>query len=99
MVGLVRIELTTSPLSGVRSSQLSYRPIYQGLRSKLLRPRDLLAQSGARDRSPFLQGPRSKAALPSPRLARDSARRWLTQALAQKNFRGRVERAHRLGRC
>src|SRR5215472_15589344 len=26
MVGLVRIELTTSPLSGVRSSQLSYRP-------------------------------------------------------------------------
>jgi hypothetical protein len=27
LVGLVRIELTTSPLSGVRSSQLSYRPI------------------------------------------------------------------------
>jgi hypothetical protein len=26
MVGLVRIELTTSPLSGVRSSRLSYRP-------------------------------------------------------------------------
>ena len=26
MVGLVRIELTTSRLSGVRSSQLSYRP-------------------------------------------------------------------------
>ena len=26
VVGLVRIELTTSPLSGVRSSQLSYRP-------------------------------------------------------------------------
>ena len=25
-MGLVRIELTTSPLSGVRSSQLSYRP-------------------------------------------------------------------------
>jgi hypothetical protein len=27
LVGLVRIELTTSPLSGVRSSQLSYRPV------------------------------------------------------------------------
>ena len=27
VVGLVRIELTTSPLSGVRSSQLSYRPV------------------------------------------------------------------------
>ena len=26
VVGLVRVELTTSPLSGVRSSQLSYRP-------------------------------------------------------------------------
>jgi hypothetical protein len=27
MVGLGRVELPTSPLSGVRSSQLSYRPI------------------------------------------------------------------------
>src|ERR1019366_2403217 len=27
MVGLGRIELPTSPLSGVRSSQLSYRPV------------------------------------------------------------------------
>ena len=26
LVGLDRIELSTSPLSGVRSSQLSYRP-------------------------------------------------------------------------
>jgi hypothetical protein len=26
MVGLGRVELPTSPLSGVRSSQLSYRP-------------------------------------------------------------------------
>jgi hypothetical protein len=26
MVGLDRVELSTSPLSGVRSSQLSYRP-------------------------------------------------------------------------
>ena len=31
MVGLVRIELTTSPLSGVRSSQLSYRPTFKRL--------------------------------------------------------------------
>ena len=31
VVGLVRIELTTSPLSGVRSSQLSYRPESQPL--------------------------------------------------------------------
>jgi hypothetical protein len=29
MVGLGRIELPTSPLSGVRSSQLSYRPVIQ----------------------------------------------------------------------
>jgi hypothetical protein len=28
MVGLGRVELPTSPLSGVRSSQLSYRPIF-----------------------------------------------------------------------
>jgi hypothetical protein len=34
MVGLGRIELPTSPLSGVRSSQLSYRPI--GLSKKLV---------------------------------------------------------------
>jgi hypothetical protein len=27
MVGLARLELATSPLSGVRSSHLSYRPI------------------------------------------------------------------------
>jgi hypothetical protein len=29
MVGLGRVELPTSPLSGVRSSQLSYRPFPQ----------------------------------------------------------------------
>ena len=29
VVGLGRVELPTSPLSGVRSSQLSYRPIPQ----------------------------------------------------------------------
>src|SRR5277367_5866162 len=29
MVGLGRVELPTSPLSGVRSSQLSYRPIFR----------------------------------------------------------------------
>ena len=30
LVGLGRVELPTSPLSGVRSNQLSYRPNYQG---------------------------------------------------------------------
>ena len=34
VVGLGRIELPTSPLSGVRSSQLSYRPV--GLNQKLV---------------------------------------------------------------
>ncbi len=34
MVGLGRVELPTSPLSGVRSSQLSYRPGY-GSRASL----------------------------------------------------------------
>ena len=29
-MGLGRVELPTSPLSGVRSNQLSYRPNYQG---------------------------------------------------------------------
>ena len=29
LVGLGRIELPTSPLSGVRSSQLSYRPVVE----------------------------------------------------------------------
>ena len=32
MVGLARLELATSPLSGVRSSQLSYRPIVRFVR-------------------------------------------------------------------
>ena len=27
MVGLIRLELMTSPLSGVHSNQLSYRPL------------------------------------------------------------------------
>src|SRR4051812_47341749 len=31
MVGLGRVELPTSPLSGVRSSQLSYRPVWDPL--------------------------------------------------------------------
>ncbi len=34
MVGLGRIELPTSPLSGVRSSQLSYRPVSAELRNE-----------------------------------------------------------------
>ena len=29
MVGLGRVELPTSPLSGVRSNQLSYRPVFE----------------------------------------------------------------------
>jgi hypothetical protein len=35
MVGLGRVELPTSPLSGVRSSQLSYRPGQRAGPSKL----------------------------------------------------------------
>ncbi len=30
MVGLTRLELVTSPLSGVHSNQLSYRPLIDG---------------------------------------------------------------------
>ena len=30
MVGLGGVEPPTSPLSGVRSNQLSYRPLYEG---------------------------------------------------------------------
>jgi hypothetical protein len=32
MVGLGRVELPTSPLSGVRSNQLSYRPVFERCR-------------------------------------------------------------------
>ena len=38
VVGLGRIELPTSPLSGVRSSQLSYRPVCALLGPTLVRP-------------------------------------------------------------
>ena len=38
MVGLGRVELPTSPLSGVRSSQLSYRPTRSFLGLRQLRP-------------------------------------------------------------
>src|SRR5690348_7346626 len=44
-------------------------PYFQGLRSKLLRPRDWLARSGARHRSPLLSRAPQQAASPS-RLAR-----------------------------
>lgn len=41
MVGLTRLELVTSPLSGVHSNQLSYRPvnlqIHQSLKPKQAR--------------------------------------------------------------
>ena len=32
MVGLARLELATSPLSGVRSNRLSYRPVIATIR-------------------------------------------------------------------
>ena len=50
MVGLDRFELSTSPLSGVRSSQLSYRPGFAGAN----RPSRLAteAPSRLRDRTP-----------------------------------------------
>jgi hypothetical protein len=37
MVGLGRVELPTSPLSGVRSNQLSYRPVLAAPPAGLLR--------------------------------------------------------------
>src|SRR5579862_4291506 len=46
MVGLGRIELPTSPLSGVRSSQLSYRP------KVLKRPENWWSWSGSNRRPP-----------------------------------------------
>ena len=35
MVGLTRLELVTSPLSGVHSNQLSYRPVIYKFRQSL----------------------------------------------------------------
>ena len=43
MVGLGRLELPTSPLSGVRSNQLSYKPI-------------LISSSGRADLTAFIRG-------------------------------------------
>ena len=37
MVGLGRVELPTSPLSGVRSNQLSYRPVLERRRFSIAR--------------------------------------------------------------
>ncbi len=37
-LGLVRIELTTLPLSGARSSQLSYRPVTTGTKTQCNKP-------------------------------------------------------------
>ena len=51
MVGLGRLELPTSPLSGVRSSQLSYRPGRAGARGPI--------GSLARDAGPLRPGERS----------------------------------------
>ena len=45
LVGLGRIELPTSPLSGVRSNRLSYRPILTCLYSVILRRSSSLGQS------------------------------------------------------
>jgi hypothetical protein len=45
MVGLDRLELSTSPLSGVRSSHLSYRPVLRQTLSPAASPRHSL-QSG-----------------------------------------------------
>ena len=47
MVGLDRFELSTSPLSGVRSSQLSYRPGFAGAP----RPNRLATEAPGRSRS------------------------------------------------
>ena len=45
VVGLGRVELPTSPLSGVRSNQLSYRPKLTGLFSAILPRTSSLSQS------------------------------------------------------
>jgi hypothetical protein len=50
VVGLVRIELTTSPLSGVRSSQLSYRPIQRRV-ERLFSSERLQIGGAGRDRT------------------------------------------------
>ena len=41
LVGLGRVELPTSPLSGVRSSHLSYRPIFRQRSGPAMRPNAL----------------------------------------------------------
>ena len=50
VVGLDRFELSTSPLSGVRSSHLSYRPVMHGPEPSCLRP-GYTAGGAGRDRT------------------------------------------------
>ena len=69
MVGLDRLELSTSPLSGVRSNHLSYRPVPtypvgQGLCVWRLRPKALSAKKEKRGR----QNPLCKGGLKSDSL-------------------------------
>jgi hypothetical protein len=59
MVGLGRVELPTSPLSGVRSSQLSYRPGQRAGPSKLDgTPRAILPHARHLDHSRWTSTPR-----------------------------------------
>ena len=63
MVGLDRLELSTSPLSGVRSNHLSYRPMQSALAGKHA-PRPSLASTTVRRRScaaPAERSPKANA--------------------------------------
>jgi hypothetical protein len=79
MVGLGRLELPTSRLSGVRSNRLSYRPQKSGIRSQKSDPRfpSLAKMTGREARTAAQKRPKPRmseagsAAEPKPSLTPD----------------------------
>ena len=85
MVGLGRIELPTSPLSGVRSSQLSYRPYSGGAGRD--RTGDLLNANQALSQLSY--SPLATRSWPRPKISPDKADH------SMENYRGRLDAAGR----
>ena len=86
-MGLGRVELPTSPLSGVRSSHLSYRPGWLMIKQNVPEPKSIstfVIPSGARDLQ-FAEATK----LQIPRSARNDKQE-------EKFFEEKVERATRL---
>ena len=89
LVGLGRIELPTSPLSGVRSSQLSYRPKFGGAGRD--RTGDLLNANQALSQLSYSPGLRNHFNTLLVRSAQARRRRLVRCARSKRNDRGRLD--------